>query len=203
MPQTASKSTKKLKELDIPQDVLNAGISVVEFFLNAIARGESPSMAAIFALRQPPGIGITDSIYIADQNRHGRSILDRMGGDARQVEFLRKGLAKNGYRLKDDDHYIPTAARFANDPEAIVNNTQTFGDLKKKVESRGDTTFGFADVEKVAKKPRKKNHQLHPRIVQRIDQHLTKQDPGRASKPASERHAEIVERHGSAPNKKD
>jgi len=194
---------KKLKELDIPYDVLAGGEPVVQSFLSMVSKGESPSMAAICALRQPPGIGITDAIYIADQNRHGRSILDRMGGDARQVEFLRKGLAKNGYKLKDDDHYIPTAARFANDPEAIVNNTQTFGDLKKKIESRGDTTYGFVDKEKVQRKPAKKKHQLHPRIVNRIDQHMVKQDPGRASKPVTERHAEIVERHGSGPNKKD
>jgi len=195
--------TKQLKELDIPHDVIAAGESVVQFFLDMIVKGQSPSMAAMFALRQPPGIGITDAIFVADQNRHGRSILDRMGGDARQVEFLRKGLAKNGYKLKDDDHYIPTAARFANDPEAIVNNTQTFGDLKKKIEARGDATYGFVDKEKVQRKPAKKKHQLHPRIVKRIDQHMVKQDPGRASKPVTERHAEIVERHGSGPNKKD
>jgi hypothetical protein len=193
-----------LKELSIPLDIIEAGPDVCEFFLNMVAKGESPNMAAIFAMRQPPGIGITDSIFISDQNRHGRSILDRMGGDARQVEFLRKGLAKNGYKLKDDDHYIPTAARFANDPEAVVNNTQTFGELKNKIAERGDTSYGFVDTEKVEKKPvSKKKHQLHPRIINRIDQHMLKQDPGRASKSIPDRRAEIVERHGSGPVKKD
>ena len=90
-----------LKELEIPADVQRYGDypmrtgdkTILQFFVECVAKGNSPRMAESLAMQEPPGIGITDTTFIADQNRHGRSILDRMGGDQRSVEALRKNLS--------------------------------------------------------------------------------------------------------------
>lgn len=201
----------ELIDYEIPQDIMDrAGMemrgasenmTVLEFFLSLIEKGQSPRMAETLAMQQAPGIGVTNSIFIQDQNRHGRMILDRMNGDTRQVEALKKSLALNGYRLKPGDHYIPTAARFAGDPEAIVNGTNTFSDLKSKIETRGRETHGAVSVKNDAERNRTKRVRLSNQIVQRIDQHQIKQNPSLARTSVSDRHAEIIEKHGAS--KKD
>jgi hypothetical protein len=196
---------KPLKELNIPPDIDRLGDyqmrvgteTVLQFYLRVIAGGTSPKMAEILALQQAPGIGITDTIFIADQNRHGRSILDRMNGDTIAVENLRKGLARNGYRLRSDDHYIPTAARFANDPLAVVNNTQTATDLRRRIASRGTEAHGFVEQAHRVQAPKRPRYRLNPRIVNRIDQSRIADNPDLARVPVQERHAKIVETHGS------
>ena len=199
----------KLIDYEIPQDILRIGHCqmrvgselVIDFYLRILSEGTPPKMAESLAMQQAPGIGVTNAIFVQDQNRHGRMILDRMNGDPRQVEALKKSLARNGYRLRAGDHYIPTAARFAGDPEAIVNNTNTFSDLKKKVESRGRETHGAVSVNHDAERHRVKSVRLSNKIVQRIDQHQIKQDPSLARTAVSDRHAAIIEKHGAS--KKD
>ena len=199
--------TKQLEELLIPHEILDvAGCpmkegeeeTVLEFFLRVVSNGTSPRMAEALALQQAPGIGITDTLFMADQNRHGQTILDRMNGDERQVEYLRKGLAANGYKLRPTDHYIPTAARFKKDPLAVVNNTNTMSDVKRRIEQSGGAAKGLVNQEADPNRTRPKHTQrLNPKIVQRIDQHQVKQNPDLAKVPAAERYAGIVERHGA------
>ena len=205
-----SVATAKLKELDIPQDVLNLGDylmkcgeeTVLEFYLRLITEGQAPRMAEALAMQQSPGIGITDTIYIADQNRHGQTILDRMGGDEAAVDRLSKGLARRGYKLKPHDHYIPTAARFANDPAAIVNHKQTLADLKRNVKDRGVAARGIVDADgDNSRAPAKKRYRLNPQIVERIDSRQVSENPDLMKIPKTERCAEIVEQHGSKKDK--
>jgi len=202
--------TDNLKELDIPADILRYGHCpvrcgdkrlILEFYLEMVANGTSPRMAESLALQEPPGIGVTDTTFIADQNRHGLSILDRMGGDERAVNDLKRRLALNGYKLKPDDHYIPTVARFSGDPQAIVNNTQTMSDLKKKLKARGTAFHGEVTTEGSNSHAPRKRYRLNPRIVERIDQENLSRDPGLVSTPKAERYEAIVEKHGSAPQK--
>jgi len=203
-------TTDNLEEIDIPADILRYGHYpvrsgdnrlILDFYLDMIANGTSPRMAEALALQEPPGIGITDTNFIADQNRHGTSILDRMGGDTRAVEDLRRRLALNGYKLKDDDHYIPTVARFSGDPEAIVNNTQTMSDLKRKLKNRGTPFEGEVSTEGHKSHGPRKKYRLNPRIVERIDNENLERDPGTALTPKAERYEAIIEKHGSAPQK--
>jgi hypothetical protein len=200
------RATEELKELNIPPDIDRYGDcamrhgdkTILEFFLNLVANGESPRMAEALAMQQSPGVGVTDTVYIQDQNRHGRNILERMGGDQRAVDDLRKSLARNGYKLRSDDHYIPTAARFRGDPQAIVNGTQTFGDLQKRLVNRGTATFGAVDTKHDAERARTKQHsRLSPSIVKRIDKRNLEADPDLARVSVRDRHADIVEKHGA------
>jgi hypothetical protein len=196
---------KELQELEIPADVDRLGDcamrcgdeTILAFFVRLVSEGTSLKMAEALALQQSPGIGITDTLYIADQNRHGRSILDRMNGDPVQVEALRKGLAANGYKLQADDHYISPAARFANDPQAVVNHKQTLGDLKRRIAERGTAVAGEmsrdADIRKPKRKPR-----LNPRIVNRIDRAQVAENPDLLKTPQADRQAEIISKHGAA-----
>lgn len=199
-----------LEELDIPADIDRYGDclmrqgdkTILEFFLTLIGNGETPRMAEALAMQQAPGVGVTDTVYVQDQNRHGRNILERMGGDQRAVNTLRKSLARNGYKLKSDDHYIPTAARYHGDPQAIVNGTQTFGDLQKRLKERGTQTYGAVDTKHDSERARKTPAtRLNPKIVNRIDQRNLSANPDLARVPVRDRHADIVHKHGS--KKKD
>lgn len=173
-----------LSEIDIHPDVVAAGKGLR--YLELVSMGNSPRMAEVFALQSPPGIGITNSQYLQDQNRWGTSILDRMNGNHRAVETLRKGLAKNGYKLKSDDHYISTAANGRHDPMAIVNEHQTFKELEARVAAKAK-----------AEKPTPKGCRLSPTIVERIRQREISANPDVAHKDQQEVVANIIDKHGS------
>lgn len=161
--------------------------SVSKFQLDLIALGCGASSM---------GVGITDSVFIQDQNRHGRSILDRHNGDARAVERLRKALASHGYKLKPDDHYIPTVAKHFGDPRAIVSHTQGLADLRKTLHERGESTYGEIEVKGEARGPRKPKHALNPAIVERIRQRKIQENPDLARKDQRELRHEIAKKHG-------
>lgn len=182
------------KEIDIHPDIIAMGDEAVIRFLEMVSRGTSPKFAEMLALQQPPGIGITNSQYLQDQNRWGRSILDRMNGDQRAVERLRKNLKSHGYSLKSDDHYISTAARFSGDPEAIVNHHQTFDELEKRVEGRRNA-IESGEVKK------QESVRLAPHIVERIRQQKIKENPDVAREDQKKVVAEIIDRHGSKKRK--
>jgi hypothetical protein len=200
----------KLKTLQIPSDIERYGDckmrcgtrTIWEFYVDCVANGTSPKMAEALAMQQAPGIGITDTNYIADQNRHGRSILDRMNGDATSVEVLRRKLKKHGYTLKSDDHYIETVARFPGDPQAIVNHTNTIGDLKRRLIQRGTPATGMLNLKGDPElAPKRKKHRLNPRLVQEIDSKNLQANPDLARTNIRERHAAIIEKHGAPPAK--
>ncbi len=168
-------------------DCLDAG-STQEFAIQLVAQAIGVSR---------PGVGITDSVFIQDQNRHGRSILDRHNGDARAVERLRKALAAQGYTLKSDDHYIPTVARFFGDPQAIVNQTSGLGELRKRLEARGTEFHGEIELEARDKgKPVEVKHLLNPKLVERIRQRKIKENPDLARKNQRELREQIIHEHG-------
>ncbi len=175
-----------LKVLTVPSDVEQRGTTL--FYLDMISKGTSPKMAEMLAMQQAPGIGITNTQYLQDQNRWGTSILDRMNGDHRAVERLRKGLAKKGYKLKADDHYISSAANGFADPNAIVNSHQTFSELEKRVEESAKIRAETPPKEKVA---------LNPQIVERIRQRKISENPDLARKDQREVIAGIINDHGS------
>ena len=87
----------ELIDYEIPQDVLRVGHCrmrvgnelVIDFYLRILSEGTPPRMAESLAMQQAPGIGITNAIFVQDQNRHGRTILDRMNGNPQQVEALK------------------------------------------------------------------------------------------------------------------
>lgn len=190
--------TTKLRELTIPDDIELHGDcqmrcgdkTIMQFFLDRVANGTNPRMAEALAMQQAPGIGITNAVFQQDQRRHGVSILDRMNGDVRATERLRGQLARQGYALKGDDHYIPTAAAFPGDVNAVVSNTNSHETVQRYANKLADERM----------KPKKKVA-LNPRIVNRIAQAKIKADPSLAMKPKAELAASIVERHGS--KKKD
>lgn len=201
---------KALKTLHIPSDIERYGHcqmrcgdrTIFQFFVDCVAGGTSPKMAEALAMQQAPGIGITDTNYIADQNRHGRSILERMNGDTVAVEVLRRKLKKNGYTLKSDDHYIETVARFPGDPAAIVNHTNTLGDMKRRLVNRGTPSTGMMELKGDPElAPKRQKHRLNPRLVREIDDKNLQVNPDLKKIDVRDRHAEIVERHGSPPIK--
>jgi hypothetical protein len=204
---------KQLQESEIPREIIDwhkeglctrAGkVPVLDHYLNCLAANDGNEKMAIQIValavgKSSMGIGITDAIFIADQNRHGTSILDRMNGDVRAVERLRKGLAKNGYTLRSDDHYIATAATRPNDPAAILNHTTGLGGLRKRMEDRGQSMEGEITIKpKETGKPTPIKHQLNPVIVERIRQNKIKENPDLARKDQRELRAQIIEQHGT------
>ena len=197
--------------LDLPEIILDwhiedrhtrvGSIPVVDFYLQCLEKNDGSQKLAIqftaYAIGESSlGVGITDSVFIQDQNRFGRSILDRHNGDARAVERLRKALKRNGYNLKSDDHYIPTIAKRFGDPDAIVNHTQGMGDLRRRLEKRRTTVEGEISVKGEAT-PVQRQHKLHPRIVERIRQQKIKQNPDLAHKDQRELREAIIDKHGA------
>jgi hypothetical protein len=195
---------------DIPQEIMtwhNRGLStragkipVLDHYLNCLKANDGNERMAVqivaYAVGESSmGVGITDSVFIQDQNRHGRSILDRHNGDVRAVERLRKALAKNGYTLKSDDHYITTAAKHFGDPAAIMNHTTGLGGLRKNLESRGQSMEGEINL-KPREYERKVKHKLNPQIVERIRQRKIKENPDLARKDQRELRESIIDQHG-------
>ena len=182
-----AKLKSKLLELDVPYDVQEAGKT--EFFLNCVARGETPRMAELLAMQQPPGIGITTAVFLQDQRRHGSSILAQYKNKPAMVERLRKDLAKNGYRLKSDDQYIATAARpgMSGDPQAIVNETQDHKTLERTLKERNERNVGTPKIV----------HRLNPKIVERIRRRKIAENPDLAHKNQAELRESIIDKHGS------
>ncbi len=191
------RTEQDLAEVPVPYDIQLYGEcamrcgnkTIMQFYLERIADGVSPRLAETFAMQQAPGIGITTSIFLQDQRRWGSSIADQYKGQPHELEDLRRGLAKRGYKLKSDDQYISTAARFPNDPQAIVNQTQSFDEVKKRVEERQKRA---ADAG-----PMKIKHKLHPKLVERIRQRRIERNPDLKRADQSKLRAEIIEKHGS------
>lgn len=203
----------KAKYIDLPVEIITwttqgrvtkaGSIPVLDHYLNCLEKNDGNERLAIqlcaYAIGESSvGIGVTDSVFIQDQNRHGRSILDRHNGDARAVERLRKALAKNGYTLKSDDHYIPTVGLPFGDPRAIVNHSQGLGDLKRNLAANGKTVNGEIELKGIQKEPTpRKSAGLHPRIVERIRQQKIKENPDLAHKDQRALREEIIHKHGS------
>lgn len=207
-----AKEAKKAKYIDLPVEIVTwnaqcrvtraGSIPILEHYLNCLEKNDGNEQLAVqlcaYAIGESSmGIGITDSVFIQDQNRHGRTILDRHNGDARAVERLRKALAKNGYTLKADDHYIPTVGLPFGSPEAIVNHTQGLSDLRKTLAKRGQTVNGEIEIKGEMKPPKQKKIRLHPRIVERIRQQRIKENPDLARKDQRALREEIIHKHGS------
>lgn len=174
----------------------------IEHFIQCIESGSTPDFATQLVAQacgaSRMGVGITDTVFIQDQNRWGRSILERHNGDHRAVERLRKALAKNGYALKSDDHYIPTMGLPFGHPDAIVNNTQGLSEMKRKAEARGKECQGEINVEDREKgRPVPIKHQLNPKIVERIRERKIKENPDLAHKDQRELRAQIIHDHGT------
>lgn len=201
---------KRKKEVQIPDEVLAweamglmsaAGRTPVEHFRACIAAGSTPKFAAdLVAMgcgQSSVGTGVTDDVYIQDQNRHGRTILDRYNGDERAVRLLAKNLARHGYALKATDHYVESVARFPGDPEAIVNHGQGLGTLHANLRKQGRTIRGEVEIDAEPTGPRKKKHRLHPRIVERIRKQKIAQEPSLAKADQRALRESIIEKHGS------
>ena len=203
---------KEPKEISIPDEILNwhekglvtkaGSIPVLDHYLNCLKANDgneelAAQLCAYACGQSSMGIGITDNVFIQDQNRHGRSILDRHNGDVRAVERLRKALARNGYSLKSDDHYIPTIARFPGDPQAIVNHTNGLGSLKRHLEGQGRTIEGEIEVKSHENGlPQKVKHKLNPKLTERIRQRMIKENPDLARKDQRELREQIIDKHG-------
>jgi hypothetical protein len=186
----------KLKELDIPDDIVRYGDckmksgdqTIMRFYLDRISAGMSPRFAETLAMQEAPGIGITTAVFLQDQRRWGGSILDQYGGNELEVLGLKADLAKHGYKLKSDDQYIRTAAEFRGDPRAIVNETQSFSDLQKNIKER---------QARRADQPAKIKHKLSPKIVERIRQKKIQDNPDLARQDQRELRHEIISKHGT------
>lgn len=211
-PKQTSQNGQGHLEIELPDEVIRwhkqglctraGAIPVLDHYLSCLEKNDGNERLAVQLCAyacgtSSVGIGITDSVFIQDQNRHGRSILDRHNGDARAVERLRKALAANGYTLKPDDHYIPTVAERFGDPKAIVNHTQGLGDLKRTLQSRRKTVEGEINVQGEQTAPRQKKHRLHPTIVERIRERKIKENPDLARGDQRALREQIINQHGS------
>lgn len=185
-----------LEDLVIPDDIqlyadspMRTGDkTVLQFYLERIAAGVAPKMAEAFAMQQSPGIGITTAQFLQDQRRHGSSIQEQYKNQPKELEALKNGLAKNGYKLKSDDQYIATAARFPNDPQAVVNETQDFKSLKRKTEEHH---------KRQQDGPAKVKHRLHPNRVETIRKQRIAANPDLAKMDQGELRHKIIKKHGS------
>lgn len=206
-----SVTATKSKRIPIPREIQNwtaegllsaGGLTPTEHYRQCIRNGSTEKFAcdlvALAVGKSSMGTGITDDVYIADQNRHGRTILDRMGGNERMVNRLAKALwEKHGYRLKPTDHYVESVARYTGDLDAVVTHGKGLGDLKRNLKKQGRTVKGEIEIKGEDTGPRKRKHALHPRIVERIRQQRIAANPDLARIDQRKLRAEIIEKHGA------
>jgi len=184
----------------IPSDIEDAGPNVVEYFLMLIDRGESPTMAEIFTMRQAPGIR-TEASEIAAQNqaRGGNSLGTQFRGNQNLLDYRIKQARKHGYNPSATDYYDCTVANFPGDPKAWTGAKQTKGDVRREIAKYGGGMVKGDDITlapntDVAPTPPKK---LAEKIVTRIEQQMVKDDPGLAFKDRRELRESIKDKHGS------
>lgn len=196
------KVPREVKQWEAEGLLCAGGVAPSQHYRQCIREGSSEKFAldlvALALGKSSMGTGITDDVYIADQNRHGGTILDRMGGNVRMVDRLAKALwKKHGYRLKPTDHYVESVARYTGDLDAVVTHGKGLGDLKRNLKKQGRTIKGEIEITGEDTGPRKRKHLLHPRIVERIRQQKIKANPDLARQDQRKLRAEIIERHGA------
>jgi hypothetical protein len=202
MSNTRIKVPREVKQWEAEGLLCAGGVAPSQHYRQCIREGSSEKFAldlvALALGKASMGTGITDDVYIADQNRHGRTILDRMGGNERMVDRLAKALwKKHGYRLKPTDHYVESVARYTGDIDAVVTHGKGLADLKRNLKRQGRTIKGEIEIKGEDTGPRKRKHRLHPRIVERIRQQKIQANPDLARTDQRKLRAEIVERHGA------
>lgn len=187
--------TTETPDIPIPSDIEAAGDFVVFFYIDCVLRGESPRMAEMLALRQPPRL-MTDDVYLA-----GRGTLEQQFPNEQQRNLVIKAAMANGYKPKHTDVYEPNLARFAGDPEAFVNHGQGRGHVQKVLEQRGlpDLTGTVKSKYRQPEEDPWENpkHRLAPDIVERHIRQKVKDNPDLARVDKRDLAADVIAKHGS------
>ncbi len=100
--------------------------------------GKTDGVSEIIATGSFPGLH-TDDEFMANRG----TLRDQLGD---QTELVVKAAKKNGYKPSMHDVYLPSAARFAGDPEAFVKHDSAKGTLKRTFEKRGWACEGSVKV---------------------------------------------------------
>jgi len=147
----------------VPMDIQNRGPDCVERFCQMVQAGQSPRLAEMLALQEPPRC-MTDAVYfdglpkLGDQFRHDPVMLRSRLKELKQ---------KYNFTPSSDSHYDYSLARFPNDPEAYVGPTDGISYIKKTVERRGWASEGVVTAQ--AREPESDPHAV------RVDNSTKKQ----------------------------
>lgn len=117
-----------------------------EIYAAAIANGNTPRMAEMFASRKGPGCD-TDTAF-----QSGRKTLQgQFEGDERGRKLIMDSCLKQGFKPSNDMQYEPGLAQFVGDKRAFI---QTKGDVRKVCEERGHDASGGATVSGCYREPK-------------------------------------------------
>lgn len=178
--------------IKIPYDIERAGLT--ERYIELIeVHGNSPRMAEMLAMRQPPRC-LTDDVIMA-----GVGTLDQQIKDPQQLNAIVTAARKKGYNPKPTDFYNQAVATEIGDPKAFINHGQGRSHVKKTLEERGMGGEGMVNVK--SREPEhdpheKPVHRLNPKIVNRIRDRKITENPDLARQDQAELVHSIVERHG-------
>ena len=177
--------------MTIPYDVQQAGPEAVAFYESCIARGESPRLAEMLALRAAPRC-MTDSVFTAGKG----TLAQQFDGDEKVLEKTIKLAGKYGYKPNANDVYISQLAAFPGDPKAFVPSGDARGHIKKVCEERGWACEGGVKV-KAGPKRERKSTKLSPDLVEQNVQKMIRKNPDLKRVPKRELAAEATLKHGA------
>lgn len=111
------------------------GVTRLAHYTICRRKGQSHSMAAMFALQSSPRVNTNDTFWA------GRPKFWQVFGTG-YADDVRAKLAKQGIKLGENAEYLPELARFRGDPEAVVPSHAVRDHIKKVCEQRGWTCEG-------------------------------------------------------------
>lgn len=181
-------------EIKLPYDIADAHPSVQEFYRKLIARGESPRMAEMLALRQAPR-GMTDSVFFEGTKPIGKAY----GNYQQGLEQLVDRAKKNGYTPNANDVYDSGLARFPGDPEAFIPPSGGRGYVKRLLEKRGWSAEGAVSVKgrQPERDPNEGKPKLADKVANKLVDHMVKKNPDLKRVDRRELKAEVVHKHGA------
>ncbi len=162
--------------------------------LDMVLNGESPRMALMLAMQQPPGTKGTDSVFNAAENRRvGQQYSD---------EYMSKitAIAKRAGVDTTGKTYNGQLGKY-HDPHAWVSG---LGDVRAAAKAKGYRIEGAVNVDHLDENaPPKPAPKLSERLIREQTENVVAQNPGIAAKVAQSPRAaktlreQIIDRHGS------
>lgn len=119
-----------MQTLELPYDIETAAPEVQERFLSLIEQGNSPRLAEMLALRQPPASN-TEREFLDANCRRG-SLLDQMGGHEDAVAHRVAVARAHGLNVTANSHaYCPEIAPSAGHPFGWISKDNARGDYDR------------------------------------------------------------------------
>jgi len=135
-------------------------LSPQEIYDASIAKGNSPKLAEMFAMRTAPAAE-TDTTWLAGRG----GLRQQFDNDDRYVGMVAERQSEMGHQVHENDVYLPTLAQYPGDPRAFVSSV---GEAKKYAEEVGvGLTVGSRELVK-HREPEEDPFETAPKLCPQI-----------------------------------